>query len=397
MGKPFLTILTEKHHGRRFEKSILEKARQTYEVELRTKEGTIRICRVSTSPIMDQAGVVTGLLATVRDITEPEQAKAELLYLNEYNEKIVASIPSSLLVLDRNLNIKSVNRTYRETRGIKDEDVVGKNIKEVFPHHILKEGGLLKAFVVIDDITERARLREELQKKNKELENFVYIVSHDLKSPIVSMQGFSSMLLNEYREKLGAEGERYLDRIRVNASRMEVLISDLLALSRVGRVVGAFKDVSSLDIVNRVCKRIKARMEEKGTEVSISDDLPIIHCDEDRIYQVFENLIVNAVKFTGDAEKPKIEIRHKDEGAFYQFYVKDNGIGIDKKYHRKIFEIFYRLNEIEDKEGTGIGLVIVERIIKNHGGEIWVESEKGKGATFCFTLPKAAMQDNGSG
>ncbi|MBW1614725.1 MAG: GHKL domain-containing protein [Deltaproteobacteria bacterium] len=138
-------------------------------------------------------------------------------------------------------------------------------------------------------------------------------------------------------------------------------------------------------------------MEEKGTEVSISDDLPIIHCDEDRIYQVFENLIVNAVKFTGDAEKPKIEIRHKDEGDFYQFYVKDNGIGIDKKYHRKIFEIFYRLNEIEDKEGTGIGLVIVERIIKNHGGEIWVESEKGKGATFCFTLPKAAMQDNGSG
>jgi len=448
MGKPFLTILTEKHHGRRFEKSILEKARQTYEVELRTKEGTIRICRVSTSPIMDQAGVVTGLLATVRDITEPEQAKAELLYLNEYNEKIVASIPSSLLVLDRNLNIKSVNRTYREIRGIKDEDVVGKNIKEVFPHHILKEGGLLKAFeevlatkepcslyevkhtssdhpekilnitvsglrraeeeeeeeeeeatliVVIDDITERARLREELQKKNKELENFVYIVSHDLKSPIVSMQGFSSMLLNEYREKLGAEGERYLDRIRANASRMEVLISDLLALSRVGRVVGAFKDVSSLDIVNRVCKRIKGRMEEKGTEVSISDDLPIIHCDEDRIYQVFENLIVNAVKFTGDAEKPKIEIWHKDEGDFYQFYVKDNGIGIDKKYHRKIFEIFYRLNEIEDKEGTGIGLVIVERIIKNHGGEIWVESEKGKGATFCFTLPKAAMQDNGSG
>ncbi|MBW1614726.1 MAG: PAS domain-containing protein, partial [Deltaproteobacteria bacterium] len=230
--------------------------------------------------------------------------------------KIVASIPSSLLVLDRNLNIKSVNRTYRETRGIKDEDVVGKNIKEVFPHHILKEGGLLKAFeevlatkepcslyevkhtssdhpekilnitvsglrraeeekeeeatliVVIDDITERARLREELQKKNKELENFVYIVSHNLKSPIVSMQGFSSMLLNEYREKLGTEGERYLDRIRANASRMEVLISDLLALSRVGRVVGTFKDVSSLDIVKRVCKRIKGRMEEKGTEVS---------------------------------------------------------------------------------------------------------------------------------
>ena len=440
LGKHFLTILAEKHRGERFKKTISEKVRQTYEVELRTKEGAVRICRISTSPLVDQRGGVTGLFATVRDITEREQAKADLLYFKEYNEKIVASIPASLLVLDRNLNIKSVNRTYGETRGIKDEDVVGKNIKEVFPVQLLKDGGLLQAFeevlatkeprslyevkhassdhpekilnitvsglrraeeeeeeeeeeeatliLVIEDITERARLREDLREKNKELENFVYIVSHDLKSPIVSMQGFSSMLLNEYREKLGEEGERYIERIRANASRMEVLISDLLALSRVGRVVGAFKDVSSFDIVNRVCSGLKSRLEESGIEVSISDDLPLAHCDEERIYQVFENLITNAVKFTKDAEKPKIEIRHKDEGGFYRFCVKDNGIGIDPKYHGKIFEIFQRLNEIEDKEGTGIGLVIVERIVKNHGGEIWVESEKGKGATFCFTLPK---------
>jgi len=565
LGKHFLTIMAEMTHGG-FEKVISEKVRQTYPVELRTKEGVTRICRISASPLMAQDGGVTGLLATVRDITEREQAKADLLYFKEYNEKIVASIPASLLVLDRNLNIKSVNRTYRETRGIKDEDVVGKNIKEVFPHQILKEGGLLKAFeevlatkeprslyevkhtssdhpekilnitvsglrraeeeeeeeeeatliLVIEDITERARLREEIRKsrdfmdtifktsvdmvlttdergiitfgnravekitgykreeligrhvselydrvlerakdimgiltagrpledyrmtllakrgreipvsisgsllkdsrgrvigtlgflrdvsrlvkaedeireKNKELENFVYIVSHDLKSPIVSMQGFSSMLLNEYREKLGAEGGRYLDRIRANASRMEVLISDLLALSRVGRVVGAFKDVSSLDIVNRVCNGLKSRLEENRIGVFIGDNLPTIRCDGDRIYQVFENLITNAVKFTGDIEKPKIEIGYEEREGFHRFHVRDNGIGIDKKYHGKIFEIFHRLNEIEDKEGTGIGLGIVERIVKNHGGEIGVESEKGKGATFCFTLPKMSL------
>ncbi|MBW2709314.1 MAG: PAS domain S-box protein [Deltaproteobacteria bacterium] len=431
MGKPFLTILTKKHHGERFKKTIREKVRRAYEVELKTRDGVIRVCRVSTSPLMDQAGVVTGLLATVRDITEREQVKAEIIRLKEYNEKIVAGIPSSLLVLDRDLNIKSANRAYRETRGIGDEDVVGENIKEVFLGDLLKEGGLLEILedvmatretrrlyevkhaspdhpekilnitvsglhrtseeatliLVIEDITERAELREGIREKNKELENFVYIVSHDLKSPIVSMQGFSSMLLNEYGEKLGDEGTRYIERIRANASRMGVLISDLLALSRVGRVVGAFKDVSSLGIVNRVCGSLESRMAERGIAVSISDDLPLVHCDSARIYQVFENLLTNAVKFTGVAEKPVIEIRHEDKGDFHQFCVKDNGIGVDKEYHRKIFEIFQRLNEIEDAEGTGIGLVIVERIVNNHGGKVWVESEKGMGAAFYFTLP----------
>ncbi|MFO7985964.1 MAG: ATP-binding protein, partial [Desulfatiglandaceae bacterium] len=246
--------------------------------------------------------------------------------------------------------------------------------------------------LVIEDITERVRLREELRKKNKELENFVYIVSHDLKSPIVSIQGFSSMLLDEYREKLGEEGGRYLERIRANASRMEVLISDLLALSRVGRVVGAFKDVSSLDIVTRVCNSLKSRIEEKRVEVFITDDLPVIHCDANRIYQVFENLVVNAIKFTGDTEKPKIEIGYEERGESHYFYVRDNGIGIDPEYHGKIFEIFYKRNEIDDPEGTGFGLVIVKRIVNNHGGKVWVESEKRKGATFYFTLPGQSGQ-----
>ena len=532
-----------------------------FDWEFIRKHGSKIHIEVSVSLISGSEGQPIGFRGIVRDITERERAKETLRYLKEYNEKIVASIPSSLLVLDRNLNIKSVNRTYLEIGGIEDEDVVGKNIKEVFPDQLLKDGRLLEAFeevmatretrslyevkhassdhpekilnitvsglrraeeeeeeeeeliLVIEDITERARMREEIRKsrdfmdtifktsvdmvvttdergimtfvnrameriagykeeelvgrhvselydrgrergkdmmdiltsgqalknyrlgllakqgreipvsisgsllkdsqgrvigtfgflrdvsrlveaeeeirkKNEELENFVYVVSHDLKSPIVSMQGFSSMLLNEYREKLGEEGGRYIERIRANASRMEVLISDLLALSRLGRVVGAFKDVSSLDIVNRVCNGLKSRLEENRIEVFIGDNLPTIRCDGDRIYQVFENLVVNAVKFTGGAEEPKIEIGYEEKGEFHQFYVRDNGIGIDPKYHRKIFEIFQRLKEVEDEEGTGIGLVIVERIVKNHGGKVWVESQKGEGATFCFTLPR---------
>ena len=238
------------------------------------------------------------------------------------------------------------------------------------------------------DITDKKKAEEEIRKKNEELENFVYVVSHDLKAPLISLQGFSSALLKDYQGKLGEEGKRYVKRITANARRMEVLISDLLALSRLGRAVSAFKDVSSHEIASRAISSLKPGLEENRIEVSIGDNLPTIRCDGERIYQVFENLVVNAIKFIGDTEEPRIEIGYEDKEEVHQFHVRDNGIGIDPRYHGKIFEIFHRLKEIDDEEGTGIGLVIVERIIKNHGGKVWVESEKGAGATFYFTLQK---------
>ncbi|MDO9528392.1 MAG: PAS domain S-box protein [Syntrophales bacterium] len=432
LGKRFLTILTEKHRGRRFEKSIREKIRQGYNMEVKTKEGAIRICRISTSPLMDQEGAVIGLIVTVRDITEREQARAEIIHLKEYSEKIVASIPSSLLVLDEKLNIKSVNRTYRETRGIGDEDVVGKNIKEVFPGDLLKEGGLLQAFdevmetgeprrlygvkhassdhpdkilnitasgirraeeeeeeediiLVIEDVTERARLAEEIRKKNKELESFVYTISHDLRAPIVSVQGFSSILLSDFQDVLPDTGKRYLARIQANIRQMEILIDDLLELSRIGRVAGAFEDVPSAEIIRDVLSVFGPQLEKTGIKVNVSDCLPVIHCEKTRIFQVFENLIQNSIKYMGDTESPVIEVGCKKTDRFHEFYVKDNGIGIDPEYHQKIFQIFQRLKEVDTK-GTGIGLATVERIAEIHGGSVRVESERGKGATFYFTV-----------
>ncbi|MBU0652965.1 MAG: PAS domain S-box protein, partial [Proteobacteria bacterium] len=435
MGKRFLTILTEKHHGRRFEKSIREKVRQSYDVEVKTKEGAIRICRISTSPLMDQEGAVIGLIATVRDITEREQARAEIIHLKEYSEKIVASIPSSLLVLDKELNIKSVNRTYRETRGIRDNDVVGKNIKEVFPCDLLKEGGLLQAFedvmetgetrrlygvkhassdhrgkilnitasgirraeeeeeediiLVIEDVTERARLTEEVRKKNKELEGFVYTISHDLRAPIVSIQGFSSILLADFQDKLDDTGKRYLARIQANVRQMEILIDDLLEFSRIGRTADTFEDVPSVEIIKDVLSVLGPQLKKRGIVVNVRGNLPVIHCERSRIFQVFENLIQNSIKYMGDTESPEIEVGCRETGGFHEFYVKDNGIGIDPKYHQKIFQIFQRLKEVDTK-GTGIGLSTVERIAEIHGGSVRVESEKGKGATFYFSVPEKA-------
>ena len=238
------------------------------------------------------------------------------------------------------------------------------------------------------DITEQKQAEEELRKINEELKNFVHVVSHDLKTPIISIQGFSSRLLKNYQEKLGKKGRVYLEHIKTSGRRMEVLVSDLLTLSKIGRVVSNLKDISSHEIVKNLTSDLQDRVKEKGIELVVAHNLPTISCDGERIYQVFQNLLVNAIKFMGDTESPQIEIGYTDMGDFHQFSVSDNGIGIDPKYHRRIFEIFHRLKKIEDEEGTGLGLAIVYRIVTDHDGKVWVESEKGKGATFYFTLPK---------
>jgi signal transduction histidine kinase len=172
---------------------------------------------------------------------------------------------------------------------------------------------------------------------------------------------------------------------------MEHLVSDLLRLERVGQVQPTFGDVPSREIVRDVTSSLEDRLTASGVEFIVADDLPTIHCDRERIYQVFENLFVNAIKFTAGARNPVVEIGYEDRGGVHQFYIRDNGIGIDPKYHQKIFEMFLRLNEIQDDHGTGLGLAIVDRIVSNHGGTVWVESEEGQGATFYFTLPKAPV------
>jgi signal transduction histidine kinase len=246
-----------------------------------------------------------------------------------------------------------------------------------------KSNALLK-----QEVTERRRVEKELRKKNQELENFVSVVSHELKTPIIGVQGFSSRLLRNYQEKLDKKAKGYLEQIQVSATRMESFVSELLALARNGQVVSSFENVSSFKLVKDVGSRLHPRLKKKGIKLVITDHLPTICCDGDGISRVVENLLVNAIKFMGDYKNPKIEIGYEDKGQFHQFSVKDNGIGIDRKYHQEIFDMFRQLKEVTDEEGTGIGLAIVGRILKHHGGKIWVESEKGKGATFYYTLPK---------
>ena len=247
-----------------------------------------------------------------------------------------------------------------------------------------KSNALLKR-----EIAERKHIEGKLRKKNKELESFVHIVSHELKTPIMGVQGFSSRLLKNYPRKLDEKGRNYLKQIQACARRMEMFVFDLLSLTRISHVLCVFENVSLSEVVKDVASRLQPRLKEKGIKLAVTDTLPTICCDKERISQVFENLLVNAVKFTGHTNNPRVEIGYEDTGDFHQFYVKDYGIGIESKHHQRIFDMFQQLKEIEDRDGTGIGLAIVERIVNNHGGNVWTESEKGKGATFYFTLAKA--------
>lgn len=234
--------------------------------------------------------------------------------------------------------------------------------------------------------------RKELEKVNRELEDFTYTVSHDLKEPLRSIASFSHFVQEDYKDKLDDEGRDYLQRIVKASARMKHLIDDLLTLSRVGRVRNPFEDVPSTDIVSETLFSLSRQTEEKGVEIKVQEGLPVIHCDRILMQQVFLNLLSNAVKF-GNQEHPVVEIGCDTLPDEYRFLVRDNGIGIDGRYHEKIFEIFERLNRKEDYEGTGAGLTIVKKVVEEHHGKVWVESRLGEGSTFYFTIPRATSEE----
>jgi PAS domain S-box-containing protein len=256
--------------------------------------------------------------------------------------------------------------------------------------HTHQIAGMTASFI---DITERKRTERQLRKTHRELEAFVHVVSHELKTPIAAIGGFSEMLLARCLDKLDEKGRLCAERIFANAQRMEALVNDLLALSRVGEIVLTLKGASSSKIIKAVITNLRERLGAKGIEVVIPKNLPVILCDEKWITHVFENLLVNAMKFMEANQKPRIEIGYVDHGEAHCFFVNDNGIGIEPEEQGRIFEMFYRAKKTEAQDGTGLGLAIVDKIIRSHGGKVWVESDKQKGSTFYFTLPKAPKTD----
>ena len=236
---------------------------------------------------------------------------------------------------------------------------------------------------------ELAERTKELSKSNEELDIFVYTVSHDLKAPLVTLQGFSGLLLSDCKDQLDENGRMYIERIQKNTERKGELIENLLKLSRIGRVEDQEEPVDTADVISDVADELALQMKERGTKLVIKSDMPTIICDRVRMVQIFSNLISNANKYMGsDNETPIIEVGYDEQDDHHRFYVKDNGIGIAEEYHETIFQILHRLNDVE-VEGTGMGLTIVKKIIvETFGGKIWVDSVKGNGTTMWFTVSK---------
>jgi len=357
-----------------------------------------------------------------------ELSSQELLQANSEMRAIFQAIPDLLFRLDGNgviLGYEAGRTTHfflhpQELLGKRIQDIPLKNVGEKFGEAIqacktgtaanieyslfmqgqrhFYEARLLplpedQIIVIIRNITaralaeiERESMIKELEAKNTELERFTYTVSHDLKSPLITIAGFVGFL-----EKDALAGN--LERVREDVSyindavtKMQRLLSELLELSRIGRMMNPSEEVSFADIVHEAVELVRGRIEARGVAVEITPDLPTVYGDRARLVEVVQNLVDNACKFMGEQSYPRIEIGARQDKAGPIFYVRDNGVGIAPLYQDKVFGLFEKLDPTSD--GTGIGLTLVKRIVETHGGETWIESaSQGGGTTFYFTLP----------
>lgn len=373
----------------------------------------------------DELGVLAAAFNTM--VEELAQRQAQLSVARDSLEDIMRSMLNALIVVGEDASIQRVNPAMCRLLGYAAEELVGQPVSLV-----LTEGGPLVAgathqavehayrakdgtripvlvsqsilrnqegmtqgiIYAAQDLRERKQAEEALanyatalERSNKELDDFTYIVSHDLKEPLRSLDAFSRFLQEDYQEQLKDEGRQYLDRIRKNASRMQALIEDLLAVSRLSRRPNEFQRVAIGEVLEEVKQRFEYAMQQKPVEVVAVNELPTLLCDRVRMGEVFANLISNAIKYN-DKPACRIEIGCRLIEGWYQFSVKDNGPGIEPQYFEKVFEIFQRLGKRDDQEGTGIGLTIVKKIVGLHKGKVWIESTPGQGTTFSFTIPQ---------
>lgn len=234
---------------------------------------------------------------------------------------------------------------------------------------------------------ERSALIQELETRNTELERFTYTVSHDLRSPLVTIRGFLGFLRQDVTSGDLARFDKDISRIANAVDKMQTLLNDLLELSRIGRIITTPKEVPFREVVDESVNLLSGILEEYKVTLHIHENLPTVYGDPTRLIEIMQNLISNAAKFMGHQPNPVIEIgtRGTDSDGKPVLFVRDNGMGIEPEYHERIFGLFNRLNP--EIEGTGIGLTLVKRIVEVHGGRIWLESQPGQGTTFLFTLP----------
>jgi len=367
-----------------------------------------------------------------REIAEHEKTE-KLLQRSEHKYRtLLENIPQNIFIKDRNSVYVSCNENFARALNIKACEIAGKTDYEFYPKelaekyraddrrvvesgkaenieekyiqdnmemiiHTIKtpvkdeQGDIVGLLGIFSDITERkqveqrqAELMEKVKKANRELKDFAYIASHDLKAPLRGISTLAGWISSDYADKLGEEGKEQMDMLLKRVDRMQKLIDGILLYSRVGQ---AEEEKVRVDLNELVSEVIDSLAPSEDIEIAVETELPVLECGQTRITQVFQNLLGNAIKYM-DKPQGRIKIGCVEEERFLKFNVTDNGPGIEEKHFERIFQIFQTLSRQDENGGTGIGLTVVKKIVELYQGRIWVESQVGQGSTFFFTLPK---------
>ncbi|GAB7093010.1 PAS domain S-box protein [Halolamina litorea] len=367
------------------------------------------------------------------DITERKRAELELRRSNEQLEALFEVLPVGVVVADTDAQIRSANDTAGELLGIDISGVEGlrpdgeyevywadsgehvattettlsrvidgetvtepdvfevvaadgtRRTLEIEGRPIFEDGEVARGVVTMSDVTERREYERKLKESNERLEQFAYSASHDLQEPLRMVSSYLQLIENRYDDVLDDDGREFLDYAVDGAERMKAMIDGLLAYSRVETRGNPLEPTDLGSVLADVRTDLQLRIEESGAAIT-TDPLPTVAGDEGQLRQVLQNLVENAIDYSGE-DRPEIHVAAERCGDQWRIDVIDEGIGIDPDDQDRIFEVFQRLHARNANQGTGIGLSLVERIVERHGGEIWVESEPGEGATFSFTLP----------
>jgi light-regulated signal transduction histidine kinase (bacteriophytochrome) len=246
-------------------------------------------------------------------------------------------------------------------------------------------GQIVKWFGTATDFDEQKRTEEELRRANQDLEQFAYSASHDLQEPLRSIKIYGDLLKKRYRDKLDGQALEFCDYMHAGATRMEALVTDLLAYTQATRVDGSAEEIDTNEAMDAALSNLSRAIAESGAEIT-RERLPSVHVHGTHCKQVFQNLIGNAIKYRKPDCTPLVHVSAQRQDGFWLFSVRDNGIGIEPEYKEHIFGVFKRLHS-DEYSGTGIGLAICQRIVERYHGRIWVESTPGEGSTFFFALP----------
>lgn len=402
-------------------------------------------------PFKNEKEETTGVLVFATDITNKHNTQLALKKSEELYKSLFANSLIGLMLENSDSIVIDINDALCNMWGYDREELIGNTQimelltkKEDIEHsrnimnelkrgeikgftirksYIKKDGSEMKAIafvrgnfnhsgtlenilVAILDITKLHKTEKELEVKltelsiknmelekyiasNLELENFAYIASHDLKEPVRSIKSFAQLLDKNYRNIIDNEGQEYLDFVISAAGKMNLLIEDLLTFSRVHSQKALVRSkVYTEKVIYIVSKNLNEQVKKSNAEIKVFNLPETIYANELKMTQILQNLISNALKFVPEERTPVVEISAEDIGSHWKFYVKDNGVGISEEYQEKIFVLFKRLHTKEEFEGTGLGLAICKKIVRQHGGSIWVESEEREGATFYFTISK---------